>query len=182
MSAPSELIKQHIGTIENQILKSMKLPEAVILKKKRCSFWDGVFMRDNITGFEYTPYKVKGNLTTLDSPDLLKRALDVYSKYVGYLACLDTSFIRHAYELQGKRKAYEIAALQETIDVGRTCWAIINGNVSQIEFTSVDRTRVQFKILNHGDPDKIHEDFIRKMVIYLTEKEAKERKGGYTLE
>lgn len=123
MSATSDLIRQHIGTVERLVVEALNSPEAKQLYSMGCLIKDGVFVLDEKTGIELNPYRIRVNLHEL-SGEMFERYKELFATYLLYIQTMPEDLVRHAFELDTKRADFKKLCGTEAFNPGsKLYWA-----------------------------------------------------------
>lgn len=150
MSAPSVLLKQHIGTIERQIELFTQQPLYIGLESSDCTFKDGVILTDELLHMVYTPQGVTWDLLSheADTHAHIDRVLWVQQRYLELLCKAPFGFVKNAFELDQRRAEYARMVLRERAYVGNKLYWVNSKGIWLIRITDVRGGQVTFDVEN----------------------------------
>ena len=175
MAAPSELIKQHIGSIESQLTEVYKEPGYASLAQFGFEIADGVYAIHRGFRCKFTPRGCEFNIASSELlPGDVATVTKWYTLYCNIISTIDKKLVNDLYDLHQRRKELEEALVREQQYPGGQLWWVSQYGIFHIEFLSFKNDMATFNILNDANKkDKPRTRNIKQMRLFLTEKEAR---------
>lgn len=181
MGIPSIMLQQHIGTVETWLSHVRSLPEAKELKKRGCTIKNGVFVQNEKLDVSFKPSSVDFNVKKINSPEIQSKFLELLCLYLNYIKVLDPVMLKHASELDRRKEELEHALVCESVVPGGRLWLRNASGVWHIEFVSVNRKEVEYKILN-GKSGDVYKSQLGYLKLFLTYEDASNKmKEGWNV-
>lgn len=150
MSKPSVLLKQHIGTVEQQIEHFSKNRSYQSLINNGCSIKDGVLLTDPVTGARFTPRGMTWDISKQQDLDAqtIDRVIWVHSVYLTLMHQAPQGLLKNAQELESRRDEYARMVQQERMFVGNKLFWVNSHGIWIIKITAVHSGTITFDIEN----------------------------------
>lgn len=146
MSATSQLLRQHIGSIYAWIQHLKDDPLYIRLQERGCIFHNGVIMSHPDYNIRLTPFGLECDFRKIR---LKSGLLSILYDYIKLINSQSEALVQHAYELDTRLQELEYLLVREQFYPGGKLWWRNANGVWEIEITEVHgyvNPRLDYKI------------------------------------